>query len=121
MYSRIKELRRQKGLTQAEFGARIGVKGNTITNYENNLRNPSEAIINSICREFDVSEEWLRTGEGDMFVIRNRNAQIMSFVGDAMKGEESNFQRRLLLMLSKLSVEEWELIERKMRELMGEE
>lgn len=68
MNERIKEIRKSKGLTQSEFGAKIGVKGNTITNYESGGRTPSDAIIVSICREFDVNEHWLRTGEGDMFV-----------------------------------------------------
>jgi len=121
MHSRIRELRRQKGLTQSEFGARIGVKANTITNYENNLRNPSDAIIASICREFAVNEAWLRTGDGNMFVPQHRDAQIMAFVGNAMKGEESNFQRRLLAVLARLSTEEWELIEKKIKELAEEE
>ena len=68
MNERIKEIRKSKGLTQSEFGAQIGVKGTTITNYESGGRTPSDAIIVSICREFDVNEHWLRTGEGDMFV-----------------------------------------------------
>lgn len=66
MNERIKKVRKANGLTQTEFGEKIGVKGNTITNYETGLRNPSDAIIKAICREFSVNELWLRTGEGDM-------------------------------------------------------
>lgn len=61
---RIKLVRNHFNLTQSEFGARVGVKGNTIGNYETDLRKPSEAVIFSICREFGVNEEWLRTGVG---------------------------------------------------------
>lgn len=68
MKARIKSIRKALKLTQTEFGERIGLKGNTITGYENGLRTPSESIVLSICREFNVDEEWLRTGEGDMFV-----------------------------------------------------
>lgn len=68
MRERIKELRKTLKLNQTQFGSRIGVKGNTITNYETGLRNPSEAIIFSICREFNVNELWLRSGEGEMFI-----------------------------------------------------
>ena len=64
---RIKAIRKEKKLTQSEFGAIIGVKGNTITNYESGNRAPSDAVIFSICREFNVNESWLRTGEGKMF------------------------------------------------------
>lgn len=65
MHERIKQIRKNNEMTQTEFGAKIGVKGNTITNYETGLRNPSEAVIKAICREFDVNELWLRTGQGD--------------------------------------------------------
>lgn len=68
MKNRIKKIRKDKGLTQVEFGEKIGVKGNTVTNYENGLRNPTDAILHSICREFNVNEEWLRTGEGEPYI-----------------------------------------------------
>lgn len=68
MKERIKAVRKYLKLTQAEFGARIKVKGNTVTGYETGIRSPSDAVINSICREFGVNEQWLRTGEGEMLV-----------------------------------------------------
>lgn len=64
---RIKAIRKGNKMTQIEFGSKIGIKGNTVTNYETGLRNPSDAIIKSICREFNTNEHWLRTGEGEMF------------------------------------------------------
>ncbi|MFR5884874.1 MAG: helix-turn-helix domain-containing protein [Anaerostipes hadrus] len=64
----MKELRKTLKLTQEEFGSRVGVKGNTIGNYELSLRNPSDAIIHSMCREFNVNETWLRSGKGEMFL-----------------------------------------------------
>lgn len=68
MKDRIKKIRKDKNLTQVEFGEKIGVKGNTVTNYENGLRNPTDAILHSICREFNVNEEWLRSGEGEPYI-----------------------------------------------------
>ena len=56
MKDRIKTLRKALHLNQSDFGAKVGVKGNTIGNYEIGLRNPSDAVIFSICREFDVNE-----------------------------------------------------------------
>ena len=76
MNERIKLVRKSTNLTQTEFGARIGVKGNTITNYELGLRNPSDAVIFSICREFNVNEEWLRTGKGEMFLRLDEDAEF---------------------------------------------
>lgn len=68
MKDRIKAVRKALGLNQAAFGERVGVKGNTIGNYEIGLRNPSDAVIFSICREFNISETWLREGKGEMFL-----------------------------------------------------
>ena len=65
---RIKTLRRKIGITQEEFSEKLGTSRNTITNYESGRRTPMDATIKSICREFNVSEDWLRTGEGDMFL-----------------------------------------------------
>lgn len=65
--NRIKKIRKELDLTQAEFAARIGSVQNTVTGYENGRRNPSAPVISLICREFDIREEWLRTGEGKMF------------------------------------------------------
>jgi len=65
---RIKELRKDQGLTQTEFGEKIGVKGNTVTGYENGTRRPSDSVINYICLIFDVNQTWIRTGEGEMYI-----------------------------------------------------
>ena len=64
---RIKKIRRELDLTQQEFAERIGIKRNTIANYETGRNDPVDSVISLICREFDVCEEWLRTGEGEMF------------------------------------------------------
>lgn len=65
---RIRMLRKELKMNQNDFGARIGLASNTITNYETDRRNPSNQVLELICREFNVNEEWLRTGEGEMFV-----------------------------------------------------
>lgn len=67
MDARIKMIRTDKNMTQAEFANLLGVKRNTIAMYESNGRTPAEAVIISICRTFHVREEWLRTGEGEMY------------------------------------------------------
>lgn len=67
MKDRIKKLRKDLDLTQREFGERIGIKGNTIANYELGRNEPIDAVISLICREFNVNEEWIRDGTGEMF------------------------------------------------------
>lgn len=67
MKDRIKKLRKALGLTQKDFGERIGVKQNTIGQYEIGRNEPTGTVFNLICKEFNVREEWLRNGEGEMF------------------------------------------------------
>lgn len=74
MKDRIRKLRKALDLTQREFAERIGMKPNTIATYEMGRAFPSDPSINNICKEFDVNEEWLRTGEGKMFAPKASNA-----------------------------------------------
>ena len=83
----------------------------TITNYENDLRNPSDAIIVSICREFNVNEEWLRTGNGEMFQPITRNDEISKLFGEVLKENNDDFKRRLISALAKLDDVGWEKLE----------
>lgn len=64
---RIKKLRKELDLTQQKFGERIGVKGNTIAQYELGRSNPVDSVISLMIREFNINETWLRTGKGEMF------------------------------------------------------
>lgn len=121
MKNRIKQIRKEKGLTQTEFGERIGVKGNTITNYETGLRNPTEAVLLSICREFSINETWLRTGEGEMFKKRTRNQEIADFVNDIMEDVDDSFKKRFLDALSKLTASDWEVLEKISKKLNKED
>lgn len=65
MNERIKQIRRDLGLTQTEFAERIGLKQNSIALIESGKRNISDQAVLSICREYGVNEEWLRTGTGE--------------------------------------------------------
>ena len=117
MEKRIKEARQALGLTQAQFGARIGIKGNTVTGYEKGLRTPSEAMITSICREFGISERWLRTGEGEMQPPISEDEELSRFFGQVTFEESGSFRRKLLRALSRLNDDEWAVLEKLAREL----
>lgn len=67
---RIKKVRKELDLTQQEFADKIGTTRNNIAGYETRRREPSTAVINLIITKLNVSEEWLRTGEGEMFIQR---------------------------------------------------
>jgi transcriptional regulator with XRE-family HTH domain len=112
MNSRIKMIRTKNDMTQDEFGKRIGSARNTIANYENGNRVPSNAVITSICREFNVNETWLRTGEGEMFLPIERETDIARLTMQLLTEESDSFKNRLISALSRLSEEEWEVIEK---------
>lgn len=67
MNERLKELRKSLGLSGEKFGSAIGVTRTAISLLESGKNNLTEQSIKSICREFNVNEQWLRTGEGEMF------------------------------------------------------
>lgn len=71
MKGRIKKIRKELDLTQQEFANRLGIKRGAVANYELGRNEPIDAVISLICREFDVREEWLRTGNGEMFKPRS--------------------------------------------------
>lgn len=68
MHERIKKIRKVLNLTQQEFADRLGIKRGTMANYEIGRNEPIDAVISLMCKTFNVSEEWLRTGNGDMFL-----------------------------------------------------
>ncbi len=114
---RIKKLRKELDLTQQDFGNRLGIKPNSVSLIESGNRNPSDQVILAICREFNVSETWLRTGEGEMFIPITRDEQIAAFVGGALSTESDTFKKRFISMLSKLSESDWEVLERMAEEM----
>lgn len=111
MKDRIKKIRKELDLTQQEFAEKIGTTANVLTNYETGRRNPSASVINNICKTFNVNEEWLRTGEGEMFVQRTRNQTITDFLGDLII-DDNTFKKRLIEALAELDERDWESLEK---------
>ena len=116
---RIKEARRAKNLTQQAMADAIGLKRNTVATYEMGKAVPSDRTIADICREFDISEEWLRDGTGDMFIKRTRDEELAAFFGDVLAADD--FRARLLSVMSRLSTEEWALLEQMAQKLVEEQ
>ena len=89
MNERIRLLRKELGLNQSDFGNKIGVKQGTVAGYESGARTPLDAVVSSICREFDVNEEWLRTGEGEMFEQMTEQQKLLKYTGMLLKDKDS--------------------------------
>lgn len=117
MHERLKKLRKALDLTQQEFADRIGSKRNTVAKYETEANTPSAAVVSLICREFNVNENWLRDGIGDMFLPTDRNTDIAKLTKQLLNEESDSFKNRFVSMLANLTVEEWEFLEQKANEL----
>lgn len=120
MKERIKELRKSLGITQQEFADKLGLKRNTIATYEIGKAVPSDRVVSDLCNKYNVNEEWLRTGEGEMFIALNRTQQIAQLTADLFKGEKDSFKERLLLALAKLDENEWKVLEKIAEDLTKE-
>lgn len=89
MNERLKSLRKTLDITQQEFADKIGIKRNSYANYETGRNTPIDAIIVSICREFNVNEEWLRTGEGEMFRKIPEEDQYSKAAGALLRDDDA--------------------------------
>ena len=107
---RVRALRKELGLTLQAFGDRLGVTRATVSRIENGVNNLSDQMVVSICREYGVSEEWLRDGIGEMFVPVTQNEKIARFAGELMKDETPEFRRQLVEILADLDDDGWEAL-----------
>ena len=112
MNERLKKLRKTLDLTQQEFANKIGIARGNIGAYEVGKNAPSDAVISLICKQFNVDENWLRTGEGEMFIKQTRDEQIASFIGTIQSNEDDSFKKRFVSMLSALDESDWEVLEK---------
>ena len=101
MNERIKSLRKVLGLTQQEFADKLGISRGNIGAYEVGKNAPSDAVISLIVRIFNANENWLRTGEGEMFVPRSVKDEIDYFVEDLLDydGEGNPFYDMIIEMM----------------------
>lgn len=123
MNERLKKLRKTLDMTQQEFADRIGTKRNTIAKYETDTNVPSAAVISLICKEFNVNEEWLRTGKGgddNMFIRPTRNEEMAKLTKILLNEEDDSFKNRLISVLANLTEEQWELLAEIAKKLSNE-
>lgn len=117
MNERIKELRKELNLTLEKFGERLGIQKATLSKIENGTVSITERNIAAICREFNVNENWLRTGEGDIHIQISEEDELMQWAGKVLSKQSSDFQYRFVKMLMGLTEEQWQVFEDKVREL----
>lgn len=109
MNERIKELRKALNLTQQEFADRLNIKRGAIANYEVGRNEPIDAVISLICREFNVNEEWLRDGSGEMFRAEEENSIVAR--ATMLLGERDPLFEAFIDTYSKLTPRNRELLQ----------
>lgn len=107
---RIDTLIQTLNVRKSAFATRINVTPSLITRIVQGKTMPSDRTIIDICREFRVNEQWLRTGEGEMFRPMSREQEIAAFAGDLLRSTEPDIRHRFILAISKLSVEQLEQV-----------
>lgn len=104
MGERVKELRKVLGLSGEKFGEKIGVTRSAISDIERGRNGLSEQNILAICREFNVNEEWLRTGTGEMFKDMSLDEEIINFIGEIQWDASNTFKKKFISAIAKLNL-----------------
>lgn len=119
MNERIRALIKALKIKQSKFAQRIGISRPFVSELCSGAKNPSDRTIADICREFNVNEHWLRTGEGEMFSTLSREEEITKFAMEVIRDPASEFQRRLVSVLARLTPEQWKLMEQMAHQLLA--
>lgn len=114
MKNRIKQIRTSNPNWKSQdlFASFLGIPKANLSSYETGRRTPTDAVIQLICEKCSVNEEWLRTGNGDMFVPGIKDKQISAMLADVMKSGEDSFRHRLVSALARLDDEGWDNLEK---------
>lgn len=116
--ARIAAVIKASGLTKTAFAERLNVSQSFVSHLAVGASVPSDRTIADICREFNVNEHWLRTGEGEMFSTLSREEEITRFAMEIIRDPDSEFQRQLLTTMARLEPAQWKLMEQMLDQLL---
>lgn len=108
---RVKELRKSMNLTLEKFGNSLGVGKSAIFKIESGENNLTDQMIKLMVKEFGVNENWLRTGDGEMFPEYTRADAIAKLADDIMTEVPDSFKSRLVTALAQMTDDQWKLLE----------
>ena len=111
MFTRLQILRKKLKLSQKDFGEKLGVSRDVVSNAELGRVDMKPIFVSHLCTTFNVNEAWLRTGEGEMFLPEDRDNALMAWVGEVLADESDSFRRRYLNVLRSLTPEDWKRME----------
>lgn len=109
-------------ISKSDFARRINVTPSYISKLSKSPESvPSDRTIADICREFHVSELWIRTGQGDMFVQRSLNEELTAMVNEIMNDTDESFRKRFVAALLQVPPDGWGVIEKMVNNLAESE
>lgn len=118
--SRLKCLRQTLGMTQVDFGLKLGVKRGVITNLESGITELQDPLLFLVCSVFNVRREWLETGEGEMFEPQDAEATFYDALGKIANDEPDSFRKRFVIALGELDESGLDVLEKFIRSLIDE-
>ena len=99
---RVKILRQALGMSQTDFGAKIGVTRGVINNLDRGLTDLQDPLLSLICSVFNVRREWMETGEGEMFEPEDAESPFYDAMGIITNDEPDSFRKRFVIALAEL-------------------
>lgn len=117
MKDRIEFIIKSANIKKVDFAKRLNISQAFVSQMCSGVAMPSDRTIQDICREFSVNPVWLRTGEGEPYLKRTREAEIMSFAVDTIRGS-NEFRRALVSMLATLDDDQWDGLENLLDKLL---
>ena len=115
---RVKILRQALGMSQTDFGAKIGVTRGVINNLDRGLTDLQDPLLSLICSVFNARREWLETGEGEMFEPKDAEAPFYDAMGIITNDEPDSFRKRFVIALAELDDAGLDAMERFIRNLI---
>ena len=110
---RLKTLRKNsEEKTLTNFGAKLGVSATAISKIEKGQRGLTDQMCKAICRAYNVSEQWLRTGEGEMYETMTVDKNLLRLANEITNAPDSDPTKQFLSRLARLSESEWFALER---------
>lgn len=118
---RFRQAREKLKLSQEEFASRANRTRSEIKNIEYGKTTPKEEVIAGVCKAHDISSNWLRTGEGEMFVPKDKEREIAEFLADVASDRENSVRRQLIRIMARLPEDTWETIEQILKDFANEQ
>lgn len=109
MKERLKMAREHSGLNKTKFAEKLGLTVSTVSLYESGNRVPADSTLKLISKEFSISYDWLKTGEGPMEIPQADDGSL-SRVIESYQNLPENLQM-MIDALAEMDPEWWKTLD----------